>query len=109
MKKLILLAAGVLGICLPVPSQLTLEAGQQYSFTFSTLPFFGHIPFGAAPGGVVEASVNLASLQTGDMLLIEMFEDLPVGSPLASRTLTSPLPSPDSVYALRARGATTKG
>jgi hypothetical protein len=93
MKKL-LVAASLLIVCTRAFSQLTLNAGETYSYYFTNLPFaFGSTGPGNCPWGRVEFAFypdgTTLHLATNSALLLEMFEGTPDGSPFLSRTLTS--------------------
>jgi hypothetical protein len=67
--------------CLAGRSQSTLSAGDSYVYEFSTLSPAFELPFGA-PMGTFGFTTTPGTLQTGDLLQWEMFEDSPSGDPL---------------------------
>jgi hypothetical protein len=89
MKNTIALCSmALLSVCLPAHCQVTLNAGETYTYQFSTLPRTGFTFFGA-PSGLLALGVNGPSLQPGDSLRFEMFDDVPSGDPFFSRTVTA--------------------
>jgi hypothetical protein len=75
---------------LSASGQLTLNAGDVYSYEFSSLP--GPTPYagGAVVSGLVYLTLSPATLQAGNVLRYEMFEDGFSQAPIFSRTLTGP-------------------
>src|SRR6266850_227240 len=75
-ERLILLIFATLVACLPVSSQITLNAGDSFTYQFTSLPDV-IVPadgFGTRPVGVF--IVNLSGFNVGtDMLRVEMFEN----------------------------------
>ena len=76
---------------LSAQAQLTLNAGESYTYTFTNLPVSSFCnACGGCPHGIVElwSAANLG-LESGDQLRLEMFEGVPTGTPILSRTITS--------------------
>ncbi len=73
---------------------LTLNAGDIYTYQFSSLPLQGTWDVQEPPGlprGQVNGFFLPGSFQPGSSLLVEMFEDSTSSSPIASQTLISPV------------------
>jgi len=87
-KATALYTVALASLCLPVQGQVTLNAGETYTYQFGTLPLIGFSFFGA-PSGQLAVGVDGSTLQPGDSLLIEMFDSTPTGKPIASGTVTS--------------------
>jgi hypothetical protein len=76
---------------------LTLNAGDTYTYQFSSLSLQGTWDVQDHPGvpiGRVDGFFVPGSFQPGSSLLVEMFEDTPSSSPIASQTLNSPVGFP---------------
>ncbi len=74
--------------------QLLLNPGDQWTYQFEVLPRTGTTnAFLASPGGLFEFTVDGSTLQEGDSLVYEMFENSTNDPPLCSGTVTpgSPL------------------
>jgi hypothetical protein len=96
-----LVCALLLAACLPASSQLVLNQGDTWAYEFSALSYMGQTSSFQAPLiGLFVVSVNDNTLQPGDSLLLEMFEDQAAGIPLASNSIT--FGSPSTQYILSA-------
>ena len=75
-------------IAQPAHSQLLLNAGESYSYEFASLPvpFQTTAPMGVA--GILYIALSPESMQVGNVMRLEMFEDTLVLPPIVSRTLT---------------------
>jgi len=94
MKKAILAAITVLGVQLSSQAQLTLNAGDVWTYPFASLPFVGNTnAFTTFPQGIFNFTVNGNTLQTGDVLSYEMFESTPAFTPICSGTMTGGSPT----------------
>lgn len=87
MKTIGLITVMLLAAWVRSSGQVTLNAGDNYTHQFATLPLMG--PGILVPGAVLDLWVDRPSLRPGDALLFEMFEDTPTGSPILSRTVTA--------------------
>jgi hypothetical protein len=85
MKITMLICIALLTGCLAGYSQITLNAGESFVYQFSSLSPVGPLPFGT-PIGTFEFTVSSGTLQAGDVLQWEMFENSPSGSPLYADT-----------------------
>src|SRR5262245_27006353 len=83
-----LFAIAVVTVCPSARCQVTLNAGETYTYEFAALPLTGFTVVGA-PSGLLAVGVNASSLQPGDALRFEMFEGSPHGTPSFSRTVTA--------------------
>jgi hypothetical protein len=73
--------------------QLLLNPGDQWTCQFDTLPRTGSTnAFVASPGGSFEFTVDGSTLQDGDSLIYEMFENDTNQPPICSGTMTSRSP-----------------
>jgi hypothetical protein len=95
MKITLQTALILLVVCLPARSQLILNAGESYSYQFSTLPITGFVNVGAPPGATLITYLEPTSWQGDAALRFEMFEDAPGGGLLLSRTVTPASPPLD--------------
>src|SRR5262245_9729212 len=76
MKKLIFLFLATLAACLPVRSQVTLNAGDGFTYEFTSLPDVISPADGFGTRAVGAFTVNLSGFEFGtDMLRVEMFEN----------------------------------
>jgi hypothetical protein len=91
MKRTALMTVTLLAGCLAGHSQITLSAGDRYVYEFSTLSPAFELPFGA-PMGSFGFSITPGTLQTGDLLQWEMFENSPSGDPLFTGYYSSDSP-----------------
>jgi len=89
-----LLCAIVLVACLRGECQLILNAGDTWTYQFNALPLTGSTnSFVTSPQGTWEFTLNASTLQNGDALIYEMFENSAGEAPICSGTVTvgSPL------------------
>lgn len=87
MKRLVLFAAMLLAGCLVARSQLTLGPGESYTNEFKMLFRTGRYEVAFPPLAAVNVAVDPATLQIEDALHVQMFEDLPTGTPFYQQTL----------------------
>jgi len=94
MKQLALVAIAALEIQLSCQAQLTLNAGDVWTYPFASLPFVGNTnAFTTFPQGIFSFTVNGTTLQSGDLLSYEMFESTPSLTPICSGTMTGGSPT----------------
>ena len=92
MKLSLLSALGFFTACLTTQGQLTLNSGDIFTYEFSSLPLVGTISEPLTPLGNYSAILNPATVQEGDTILLEMFENSLSETPIDSRTwMNSPL------------------
>src|SRR5689334_1489614 len=103
MKVLCSLVAAIAMMDLPADGQITLNAGDSYTFEFSSLPLVGPTN-GVPPSGSLYVNLAPGTLSLFDLETIryELFEDAPTGTPIASMTVSgdrfgSPFLPPASV------------
>jgi hypothetical protein len=92
--------------CINVQSQgIVLNAGDTYTYQFSTLLLQGVVAIPpnppGVPAGMIQGAFALGSFQPGSTLLCEMFEDSTAQAPIASQTLIYPegySPPPGPVF-----------
>src|SRR4051812_39452762 len=91
MKRALLSGGAILALCLPAFSQLVLNSGDVWTYSFNDLPRTGSVPaFGNNPNGFFQFSVNPSSFNAGDQLRYEMFEDTPAGPVICSGVMNMP-------------------
>ena len=87
-------AALLLVSCLCGRSQITLNQGDVWTYSFNSLPYVGATnSFLTTPQGLLEFTVQNGTLQSGDMLRFETFEGTTSEVPICSGTMSfgSPL------------------
>jgi hypothetical protein len=88
--KTVFIFAVLLAGCFRGESQLLLNPGDQWTYQCDVLPRTGSTnSFLASPGGSFEFTVDGSTLQDGDSLIYEMFENNTNEAPLCSGTMTS--------------------
>jgi hypothetical protein len=89
-----LLCAVLVAACLSVEAQLVLNPGDTWAYQFNALALTGSTnAFTSSPQGSFAFTLNGATLQNGDSLTYEMFENTVAEAPIGSGTVTfgSPL------------------
>jgi hypothetical protein len=92
--KTVFIFVVLLAACFRGEGQLLLNPGDQWTYQFGVLPRTGSTnAFFATPGGSFEITINGSTLQEGDRLYYEMFENTTNEAPICSGTVTlgSPL------------------
>src|ERR1041385_5993064 len=93
MKRFAFVCAVGLATCGPARSQLVLNPGDTFAYSFSSLPLTGFVSsFNSVPSGVFGFTVRSNSFQAGDLLRYEMFENSVAESPIFSGTLSTAPP-----------------
>ena len=83
-----------LAACMSAKSELVLNQGDVWTYSFNTLPLTGTTnSFQTSPQGIFEFHVQAGSLQSGEMLRYDMFENAASEAPICSQTMAfgSPL------------------
>jgi hypothetical protein len=87
--KTVFIFVVLLAACLRGEGQLLLHPGDQWTYQFEVLPRTGSTnSFLASPGGSFEFTVDGSTLQDGDLLTYEMFENNTNEAPICSGTMT---------------------
>lgn len=90
MNTKLLAVVGIIGIGLAgtARAQLTLSAGESYTYNFDSLGFFGEVNGGYPPSGINFATFSTVagSQDPGDAYLVEIFENSTSETPLATST-----------------------
>jgi hypothetical protein len=84
MKTEIPLAVILVTSCLTSYGQITLQPGDAYVFEFSSLPSVGPPPRGDHNQGRFDVFIAPDTIQSGDILMIDLFENTPLEMPFAS-------------------------
>jgi hypothetical protein len=87
MRCTILAVSFILVSSLTVPAQRAFNQGDSYVFQFDALPEGALVLGPHFQGGRFSLALNAASIQSGDTLLMEMFEEEAVGPAGAAMTL----------------------
>jgi hypothetical protein len=87
MKTFILFPLALLAGCLTARGQLTLNAGDIFTYEFNTLTLMGQQDVGT-PLGNYWVIMDTTTVQTGDTMLLEMFEGSLAEAPIANSTFT---------------------
>jgi len=88
-KIIPLLLCGTIALSLTCTGQLQLNTGETYTYQFDTLPLtFQFPPEGHFFNGRVSVSLNPATIETGDSLRLDMFENNLGEAPICSTTLS---------------------
>jgi hypothetical protein len=104
MKRIILFTFTLLVACAPSHSQITLNAGDTFTYQFSTLPFYNPDPF-AAVGSLWSVDIPPFSANSPLTIRLETFENDLNENPIASRVFDSTELPGFSVLAIDAIGA----
>jgi len=86
MRRLILSALGLLAVCVTTHGQLTLNSGDVFTYEFTSLMPVSGDPGPLSPLGNYSAILNPTTVQPGDTIRLEMFEDSLTEAPIDSRT-----------------------
>jgi hypothetical protein len=89
-----LLCAVLVAVCLSAEGQLVLHPGDTWTYQFNALALTGSTnAFTSSPQGSFAFTLNGDTLQNGDTLIYEMFENSVVEAPIGTGTVTfaSPL------------------
>ena len=90
MKLVSTLLLSLATICPPAHSQLILNAGETYTFSFSSLPYAGFVnPQNYAPAGQCSVTWQVGTLEMGEELRLDMFETSLAEAPIGTATFTN--------------------
>ncbi len=89
MRKPVLSILACLAACLALHGQVILNTGDVYTYEFNSLPFAGQVSDPLTPMGFCLAILNPATVQAGDAIRLELFENSLAELPSADRSWTN--------------------